>query len=217
MKTLILDSSTITDPIGQRVASILKSQLQSNRVRTSTIYLYPTLNSPRAIQSFLEAIDANDLIVLASPLYMDSLPGLVTHSLELITEHRAGKEGLQAFSAVINSGFPEARQSETALAICATFARQAKFHWAGGVALGGGAGVVNGTPLINLGWRARSVREALELAAASLAEGNPVPEEAVSLMGKTRIPNWLMILASSIGWRQRAKKYGAQKLLRQQL
>ena len=111
---------------------------------------------------------------------------------------------------------PEARQNQTALAICRNFARLSGFDWAGGLALGAGGGVVHGAPLTSLGRRASPFRKSLELAAGMLAVGKPIPHEAVALMGKTVIPSWVCRIFGQYGWVQQAKTYHAEKQLKAQ-
>ena len=48
------------------------------------------LRSPEATQALLEAADGADLLILATPLYVDSLPSGVIRALELIAERRRG-------------------------------------------------------------------------------------------------------------------------------
>ena len=197
----------------QALGGYLLEQLNASGLQTETIQLYPALGSRERAQSLLKAVASNDLIVLAFPLYVDSLPGPITRALELISAQRttvqlANEAERPAFVAVVNSGFPEAEQNRTALAICAQFAQASGFTWAGGLALGGGSSVVNGTPLDQLGWRGNSIRASLELTAGSLASGNPTPDEAVRLMAKRRIPKWMFLLMSPISWLMKAKKYG---------
>ena len=196
----------------------LAGRLTAHGVPTETIQLYPALGSRERTRSLIEAVDAHDLIVLAFPLYIDSLPGPVTRALELIAARRsnaqpAGEARRPAFAAIVNSGLPEAEQNQTALAICDQFARRAGFTWAGGLALGGGYSVVNGTPLDELGWRGNSIRASLELTADSLASGNPIPDEAVRLMAKRRISKWMILLLGPIGWLLKARKYGTVRTL----
>ena len=191
----------------------LTERLNIHGIPTETTLLYPELGSHQRTNSLLESIDNHDLIVLAFPLYIDSLPGPVMRLLELIEAqpakaHAAEVAGRPAFAAIVNSGLPEAEQNQTALAICANFARRAGSTWAGGLALGGGYGVVNGTPLDQLGWRANSIRKSLELTAGSLASGNPIPSEAIGLMAKQRIPRWMILSFGPVGWFLKARKYG---------
>jgi hypothetical protein len=118
------------------------------------------------------------------------------------------------FAAIANCGFPEAEHNATALAICATFARQAGFAWGGSIALGAGEGMVHGAPLNEMDGRAIPLKKALELAAAALAQGQPIPQAARDILAKPFIPGWLYRLFGGFGWRQQAKRYGAEKHMR---
>ncbi|NNJ13310.1 NAD(P)H dehydrogenase [Chloroflexales bacterium ZM16-3] len=191
----------------------LLEQLAGRGVETQTIQLYTTLSSPVKRQALFAALDSADLIVLAFPLYVDSLPAPVTAALEMIAAERAGKRSTQRFVAITNCGFPEAHHCDSALAVCKRFADQAGLTWAGGLALGGG-GMINGTPLAQMGGRARYGRKALDMAAVALASGQAIPREAVDLMAKPNIPAWLYLLVAGLSWRQQAKPYGVQKQLR---
>ena len=196
----------------------LAERLIAHGIPTETIQVYPALGSQERTRALLEAVNAKDLIILAFPLYIDGLPGPVMRLLELIAAQDpaiqpAGKSRRAAFTAIVNSGLPEAEQNQTALAICAQIARRAGYTWAGGLALGAGYSVVNGTHLDQLGWRGASIREALELSASSLASGHPIPSEAVKLMAKRRISNWMFLLLGPISWLLKAWKYGAVRTL----
>src|SRR3972149_2310639 len=107
--------------------------------------------------------------MLAFPLYIDSLPAPVIAALEKIASHRAGKPVQQSFAAIANCGFPEANHNDTALAICAQFARQTELTWLGSLALGGGEGLVHGVPLNEMDGRALPLKNSLDLAAEALA------------------------------------------------
>ncbi len=161
--------------------------------------------SEQATEALLEAVDGAELLVLASPLYVDSLPSGVIRALELIAGRKRPAQA--RFAAVLNCGFPEAEQNRTALAICRRFAAEAGFEWAGGLALGMGEAIA-GRPLKEAGGMVRRVVKALELAGDSLAAGQPVPEEAVRLMAKPLVPRWLYILMGNRGWKKRAAKHG---------
>ena len=120
------------------------------------------------------------------------------------------------FAAIANCGFPEAAHNATALAICETFSRQARFAWAGSLSLGGGGAMNTGVPLAQAGGRANLVKKPLELAAEALGQGQAIPEEAQTLMAKPVVPYWVYRLVGGMSWRQQAKRWGAQKSLRQE-
>lgn len=207
----------------------LLDQLNSKGVETQTIYLYTTLNNPGRMSKLYAALDATDLVVLAFPLYVDSLPAPVTTALERIASRRITTNNVPAggpsssqrdpcdrirITAIANCGFPEARHNQTALAICAEFARQAGYEWLGGLALGGGEGIVHGTNLSELDGRATFIRQSLDIAAQALANGEPIPHAARALMAKPVIPVWLYSLFGGYGWRQQARRWGTHDRLK---
>jgi multimeric flavodoxin WrbA len=151
-----------------------------------------------------------DLLVLTTPLYVDSLPAPVTAFLETLASQRALASPSRArFLAIVNCGFPEAVHNDTALAICRQFASEASLDWVGGLGLGAG-GMFAGKPLAQLGGRARNLTQALSLTADALAEGRVVPEEARRLVAKLPIPRWLYRFFGDWGFRQEAKKHGVR-------
>jgi len=210
---LLVGSPRTKKSTSASLGGYLFEQLAERNIQTETIQLYTSINSPERTKSMLAAIDGTDLVVLAFPLYVDTLPTPVTSALEKIAEHRKLNHTSIRFAAISNCGFPEAKHTDTALAICAEFARQNGFSWLGSLALGGGQGLVGGTPLKDLDGRVISIKKALELSAIALADGQPIPKSARDLMSKPIIPNWLYKMFGSFGWKQAAKQYGVQKQL----
>ena len=90
------------------------------------------------------------------------------------------------------------------------FAEESGVRWAGALAMGSG-GAVGGRKMEKAGGMLRSVVKALDLAAASLADGGTVPEEATALMAKPLMPQWIYHLAANWGFRNLLKKHGARK------
>ena len=172
------------------------------------------MHSPQGQEALVELAKASDIIVLAFPLYVDSLPAAVIAALELLAQRRRDQKPLkdQAILAIVNNGFPEASQNKTAIAICRQFSRETDMQWAGGLSLGGG-GVIGGRPLGKTGGIARNVRKALNIAAKDLLENKPISKEAEVLMAKPLVPKWLYTYMSNRGWKQMAKKQGTQNKL----
>lgn len=192
----------------------LFEQLSARAIQTDTIYVHTALRSA-GTSALMDAVDAADLVALAFPLYVDSLPAPVIEALERVDAHRRGREVRpQLFTAIANCGFPEALHNTTALAICEVFARQAGFEWAGSLSLGGGE-AVNGQPLVQAGGRTIRMRKSLEVAAEALARGQAIPTAAQDLIGKPIIPHWMYRMGGKRRWNKQAKHYGAEKLLKQ--
>ena len=87
---------------------------------------------PQEFMPFVrEHLRSADLVILLSPLYVDSFPAPVTKALESFAERRKREPVRrdQGFVAVLNCGFPEAPQNHTALANARNFALEAGFSW----------------------------------------------------------------------------------------
>ena len=195
----------------QSLGSYLLERLQNEAFEAETLRINPSPASDARRQEYLRTVYMADLVVLAFPLYVDALPFPVVKVMEFLAEHRKEttppKKTL--LMAISNCGFPEAEHNETALAICRRFAGEAGFVWAGGLALGGG-GAIGGKPLESLGGMVRKIRKSLDLAAAALAQGKAVPQEAVNLMARPLVPSWLYVLIAELGWRSEARKNGVR-------
>lgn len=186
---------------------------------TESLTLRTSLNRPEGKEELLSAVERAGLIIFAFPLYVDALPYLVTKAMALITANRrAGHEAaMQRVVTVVNSGFPETHQNSLALAICREFTEQSGRIWAGGLAFGAG-GMIGGQPLTQpkrQGAPVGNTIAALEMTAAALAEGRPVPVEALRMIAKKRIPfalfRQLYALMGGVSFKRLAAKNGIKK------
>jgi hypothetical protein len=170
-------------------------------------YVSRAMRTEARLQELLQAVDRSDLVILAFPLYVDSLPYLVTQALERIAAHRQAKPALKpaSFLAIANCGFPEPQHCNPALAICEQFAQVTGLRWAGGLALGAG-GAISGRSLAGLGGMVQNAVAALDLTAAALAAGEPAPEEAVARMANPMMPAQAYILLGDLGWLVEARR-----------
>ena len=91
----------------EALARYLCARLKDRGVTTTLISVSgpPQSRAEAALDAAL--VDA-DLFVLATPLYVDSLPYLVTRTLESLARSSSPRRSRCAFAAVINCGFPEA-------------------------------------------------------------------------------------------------------------
>ena len=204
---LLVGSPKGPNSTSNSIGAYLTERLKQNGITTEKAYICQSLGTDQRREALFRLVDESDLIILAFPLYVDSLPSQVIATLELIDENEKTKPQLKKkrFAAIANSGFPEAKQNNTALAVCRLFAKQAGFIWAGGLAMGAG-GIISGTPLAKFGGRVRNQTKALEIAADALAKGQPIPDEAVALMSKLGFPKWIYTWRGNRIWKQEAKK-----------
>jgi len=194
----------------EALGAYLLQRLAEHGIATETRYVARAMRTEARIQELLQAVDRADLIVLAFPLYVDSLPYLATQALERIAAHRLAQPAPSpaALLAIANCGFPETRHTAPALEMCARFADQAGFAWAGGLGLGAG-GVISGRSLAGLGGMAHNIAAALDLTADALAAGQPAPEDARDLMERPLLPANLYVWMGDIGWLAQARQYRA--------
>jgi multimeric flavodoxin WrbA len=116
---------------------------------TKTLKLRPRLFRAEGLKELFSLVDWADLIVPAFPLYVDSLPALVTQALEVLYAGRRDliESGTRRIFPIVNNGFPEAYQNAPALAICRNFAEKTGMIWAGSLALGAGEALMCGRSL----------------------------------------------------------------------
>ncbi|HET6962123.1 MAG TPA: hypothetical protein VFJ27_06490, partial [Terriglobia bacterium] len=201
----------------------LLGRLKAHGWETESLTLRPSLRLGPGQEELLSWTDRADLLLLAFPLYVDSLPFLVTKALEVIASHRQALPNRrpQRLVAIVNNGFPEAAQNALALAMCRRFADQSGIAWAGGLAMGAGEALSSGQSLTAPHRSALPVRhviDSLDMAAAALAEGQSVPGEAAQLIAKMPIPllhssiwRWLFVRMGNRYWRRRAAGFGVSK------
>jgi len=176
----------------QSVGEYLAERLAERGVHSEAIRIREALRSEQGGADMLAAIERADVFVLVFPLFISNLPAMVIRALEIISEHRNGDGERKPFIAICQGGYPEARQSEAALAVCRQFAREAGFEWAGGLAFGGGS-VIGGQPLESMGAMTKHPRQALDMTSEAIARGQPVPDQAVETMAKLLLPTWLIL------------------------
>lgn len=197
----------------------VSEQLAANGWAIEEAHARKAVATQEGIESLSQSVEDADLVLVAFPLYVDSIPAPLIRAFEELSARRrdrgAGPSAdrtPQRLAAIVNSGFPEAAQNRTALAICELFARQAGFEWAGGLALGGGE-MLGRKPLKEAGGIAQPIGKALDIAAAALADGKPIPDEAAEKLAKPAIPSWLYTTMGNWGWRKQAKAHGARGLI----
>ena len=113
----------------------LESQLPETACQTISVKNYSTESED--LNCMVSA--ATDMVI-AFPLYIDSIPAVTQNCLEEIKKIPGKKPtGLYV---IVNCGFPEGEQIETALDIMQCFARSRGYTWKRGIGIGMG-GMIN--------------------------------------------------------------------------
>ncbi|MCD6115795.1 hypothetical protein J7K93_02165 [bacterium] len=211
---LLVGSAKLHHSTSESLGTYLTERLQERGFETDKMLIHKSIESDILKNELLSAANNADIVILTFPLYVDCLPYLVIRTMELIYENRYKKDNSteQNFLCIANCGFPEAFHNNTALNICREFASETGFNWIGGLSLGGGE-AIGGKPLRDVKGMAHNIIKSLNLTADAIAAGNTVPQQAVTLMAKPLIPNWVYLLFGSMSWKKLAKKYGAKNKL----
>jgi hypothetical protein len=214
VKALLLVGS----PKGRKSAShslgdYLMEKLRERGAEIETLVVRSAVRSEEKRAALLDALEGAELVVLSAPLYIDGPPAAVIRAMELVADRRPNGEGPRPrFVVISNAGFPEAEQNDPAVAIYHCFADAVGWEFAGALKMGGGPMFMD-KPLEEVGWLARHARAALDLTAAALAEGEPVPEEAKARLTRRMLPDRLFTMLGTLGWRMQARRHDVQDQL----
>ena len=199
------------------LGSYLVGRLRERGFQGRDLHVQPLVKPLDGLQRLAAEVNAADLVICAAPLYIDSIPAPLIAAMEYLCERRKAEKPRrdQALVALVNSGFPEPAPSATALAIYREFASEAGFSWSGGLAFASGQAAIDMKPLDKAGFMARNARKSLDLAAAALAEGNPVPDGARAIAAKPLIPVPMFLpIGNLLWWRSRVKDRAVWKAIR---
>jgi NAD(P)H-dependent FMN reductase len=197
------------------IAAAYQRKLAASGIRCELHEATEFVHEGQTALAAAESIARAQLFLLVTPLYVDSLPSLVTHALELVAQARRSEDGPAAFFPFINCGFPEAEHIRTALRITRHFAETAQYRFAGGLPLGGGGVVTPEQSLDDERPPVTHVVRAIGLSAAALANGEPVPAAALEAILRPSLPGFLYELIAALGFRWQAHQKGtAQRELR---
>jgi multimeric flavodoxin WrbA len=220
---LIIGSPKTGASNSEILGNYLLGQLHEKGWETHTVKLRPRIFNDEGLKELLSEVNNCNLIVLAAPLYIDSLPAMVVKVFEKLVENRGELIKLETkrLFAIVNNGFPEAYQNAIALEICQNFAQKMGMIWAGGLALGAGEAVVREQPLTEQkrsGPPVLHVIEALNTTAVMLDQDGQISSGPTRIFVKSPIPmvpfplwRWMYIFLAASDFKKRAATHGIQK------
>lgn len=220
---LLIGSPKGIESSSASLGTYLLSKLEKYDIETESLHIHSEIATKAKKTMFLDKIEEADFIVLAAPLYVDTLPAKVIKALTLIAEKRkelyfddikSAKN--QSFIAIVNCGFPEAEQNETALKVYQEFARQAKLKYLGGISVGMG-GAVSGKSLSEMGGMAKDLIEGLDQAVEDIVRERQLSDFVIEKTSKPMISQkWLYTLVGNLSWRFQALKNGVYRKMKDQ-
>jgi hypothetical protein len=217
---LLLIGSPRGDQSNSRViGKFLVDNLEQKGLVSEEAFAIRSVYTREATERLLKSVDNADIVVLATPLYVDSLPSPTIKAMELIHEHRKAVASTkpQMLVAIMNCGFPEKEHMDIAFKIIRNFAEASNFTWGGEIRVGWGM-ALNSQPLNEKRGMTRKLTKGLSLAAVNLAAGQPISEEAQNLVSALFLPLFVAKnmsgLFGSREWNNQAKTNGAKDKMR---
>ena len=151
-------------------------------------------------ESLVKALCDSQALVVAFPLYVDSIPSHLLVLLEKLQDLLAKQSSAKVY-VIVNSGFYEACQNSIALAMMEVWCDKAGLKWGQGVGAGAGgmaqAAPVGKGPSANMG-KTRDI----------LAENILHQTTGETLFTQPNFPRFLYKTMAHMGWRQIAKGNG---------
>lgn len=206
--TLLVGSPRGNASTSSVLGNYILNKLEEQSIKTEVLHIQSQLKSQNTREQFLEKIKNTDVIILAFPLYVDTLPAPVIRAFELVAENtnKEKQKRKQKLMVIVNCGFPEASHNKYALAVCEQFALETGMQWSGGLSLGAGE-VISGKPLDKLGGMTTNIKKSLDLVSESIIKDEEISKNAIEYMATPLVPStFLYTFIGSIGWRTQALK-----------
>lgn len=165
----------------------------------------------------VEALNQADVFVFSFPLYVDGIPGHLLSCLAGLEEASFKNREIRVYG-IVNCGFFEGIQAETALQVLENWCAKAGYVWESGVGVGGG-GALAQMPKTKSGHGPREpVEKALKVLANAICARQTPENQQTQEIQRTQenqyvsvaFPRFLYKLAAQTGWRQMMKANGGK-------
>lgn len=212
---LLIGSPKSSRSTSNVLGTYLVSRLAEFGIKNEQFNATKVIRDENSISLFIDAVNRCDLLILSTPLYVDSLPYPVIRVMELIRDNvdKIVLQDKKSLLLVINCGFPEVAQNEIAIKICKRFSGEMGFNFYGALSLSMG-GMISGESLDKLGTRGAKIKKSLDLAGFAISNGEEIPVDAYNLISKPPIPRFIYNFLGNLGWKRAAKKRKTINLLK---
>jgi multimeric flavodoxin WrbA len=182
-----MDENSVSDKLG----SYITEKLNAMSIETEKAYVSMLIQPEAGKDKLMVLVDQTDIIILASPLYVDCLPAITIKMMETIYECRMnGGKKKQMMMVILNCG-KDAHQNDVAADICHQFAVSTGMKWAGSIRIGMGR-MLSRMELKDTNEPLNGLCKGLDMTAVALSKGKPIPTEADKLCSKPFISAEMM-------------------------
>ncbi|MCE7739740.1 MAG: hypothetical protein GPJ50_10205 [Candidatus Heimdallarchaeota archaeon] len=215
------------------LGSYATSLLEEKGLNINEYHIYKTLRNQTKIDEMIKSFNDSDIIVLSSPLYIDSAPTNTIKIMDILTqavqEEKIGKKR-RLLLAISCAGYLEYYHNNIALQIYEQFAKVNGFTWAGGLPIGA-AGTYALQPIANLleqlaqlpeddprqeiyGKPTKIIDSAIKSAVEYLSQGKVVPKEELQKLEFVAMPLEAYVEGGNKNWISWAEELGTVGKLR---
>ena len=150
--TILMCSPRMEKSASHSFAQEFTKRFEEEKFSVNQFQIYNALKEEDRIIKMIEFVDKSDILIISSPLYIDSPPYMTIRLMEQITrnnqEEKISKKKRLLF-AISNAGYLEYYHNMTALRIYEQFAKKNGFTWSGGLPIGA-AGTYVAYPIAEL-------------------------------------------------------------------
>lgn len=195
---LLIGSPKKSGSVSEKTGMYFLNLMKNKGSEAKKVFINSFNGTSDNIAYAVKCVEYADLIVLACPLYIDSIPSSVISFMELIAggQNKKNFKFKKGLVVIIQCGFPESFHNDVVIEIYKHFAAEVGLKWLGSLTFGMSA-VMN---LDKTGILAMNVKKAIKMTTDAVLKGMGVPEEATMLARKPFIPVCLYMLLGNIFW-----------------
>jgi NAD(P)H-dependent FMN reductase len=165
-------------------------------------------------EELIRNISDADVLIIAFPLYVDSLPYVTTRALDIIHSRKKDLKSKERLLLTIgNCGFPEPEHLRLASRMLKVFSDRMGFRWLGAIKIGGGGGIGERS-LKEAGGSFKRATASIEQALSSILEGNSIPEKVFETFETPMIPPFIYRSFGNMGWHLQKRQRKTERSLK---
>ncbi|RPH32790.1 MAG: hypothetical protein EHM93_07630 [Bacteroidales bacterium] len=159
-----------------------------------------------AVDKVIHKVNNSDITIISTPLFVDSIPAPLISFLELYQNDK--QKTNKKLIGIVNSGFPESFQNDTAIEVLRLFSIHNDFYWAGGFTIGCGGAF--GSMDLHKSKMVKHIAESFQEAAICLSKGDTILKEVLEKASKPIMSTFIYVFFGQLGWYLQSIKYHNQ-------
>lgn len=199
------------EAVSRHLIETAGSRINDNQYKKTFINVRQSITMNKTQDDF-ETISDADALIIAFPLYIFCMPGMLTRFLEdyykYYTENKESKSRLKVY-AIVNCGFPEPDINLEAVNVIRSFCRHINADFRFGILLGGGGMLLGAKDAPFMKKTMTSINNEFSKIADDICSDSLDKIDNVSI--HVNFPGWAYLFMGNKGWVSSARKNGLRK------